>query len=106
MAKELGRTRTKTWKLGEVCQGGIITVQTNGHGILIHGKEWDYSKGSNKGSDQSQAKIFTTLDINATDQGADSKVEEFLTELTSSYHAEQIAKWIEGEVNYTHRNFF
>ena len=35
---------TKTWKLGEICKGGIITVETKGNIVTIIGKEWDYSK--------------------------------------------------------------
>jgi hypothetical protein len=31
---------TKTWKIGEVCQGGIITVEIKNSAISVIGKEW------------------------------------------------------------------
>jgi hypothetical protein len=46
----------KTWKLGEVCRGGIITVETKENKVAIIGKEWDFAAGSNRGSNQSNAK--------------------------------------------------
>ena len=60
----------KTWKLGEVCQGGVITVQTTKTQVKVIAKEWDYSKGSNRGSDQSGAKEFNRLEVNLLDSNA------------------------------------
>ena len=45
------KTKTKTWKLGEICQGGVVTVEVTGQKIAVIGKEWDYSAGSRKSSD-------------------------------------------------------
>ena len=97
---DLTKKKIKTWKLGEVCQGGIITVQTNGHTTLIQGKEWDYSKGSSKSSDQSGAKVFISKEFVSTNFNAKYDADEFLNELTTYYHAEQIADWIKEQVNY------
>jgi hypothetical protein len=90
---------TKTWKLGEVCQGGVITVEINGNVISIIGKDWDYSAGSNKSSDQSNANEFTRCNIGITDMETHFKCYMFLTDLTTSYWADEIIKWIETKVN-------
>lgn len=88
--------KTHTWKIGEYCKGGIITVEINGNTIHIIGKEWDYSKGSNKGSDQSGAEEFDRCTITA-DGSVDCHREasNFLHDLTTSYYAEQVMEWIE-----------
>lgn len=39
---------TKTFKIGEYCKGGIITVETKGSTVHIIAKEWDYSQGTRK----------------------------------------------------------
>jgi len=89
---------TKTWKIGECCQGGIITVEIKGKVIAVIGKEWDFSKGSRKSSDQSGAKEFTRGTTIATEQYAENKIENFLTDLATSYHAGVILKWIKTKV--------
>jgi hypothetical protein len=50
---------TKTFKIGEYAKGGIITVEITGKVIVVIGKEWDFSTGSRRSSDQSNAKEFT-----------------------------------------------
>jgi hypothetical protein len=96
---------TKTWKLGEVCQGGVITVEINGNVINIIGKEWDSSAGYNKSSDQSNAKEFTRKTIVTIDSEAYNKCYFFLTDLTTSYYADEISKWIETKVKFE-RKFY
>lgn len=98
--------KTKTWKLGEICQGGVVTVNVKGQSITIIGKEWDYSKGSNKGSDQSGAKEFTRFEIEANEYGASRKVLEFLQNLMHSWAADEIEKWIKERVTFTSDNFW
>ena len=100
------KKKTKTWKLGEICQGGVVTVEITGQKIAVIGKEWDYSKGSNKGSDQSKAQEFTRLEIEAHEFGASRKVLEFLQDLMHSWAADEISKWIEGQVVYTEKTFW
>lgn len=94
----------KTWKLGEVCRGGIITVETKGNDVAIIGKEWDYSQGTRRGSNQANAKEWTRLEINSTDRSAYRSAFNFLHDLTTSYHAEQVLDWIKDKVD--DNNFF
>jgi hypothetical protein len=89
---------TKTWKIGEYAKGGIITVEITGKVIAIIGKEWDTSTGYNKSSDQSNAKEFTRGTVTADDSEAYRKMYFFLTDLTTSYYADNILKWIETKV--------
>lgn len=90
--------KTKTFKIGEVCQGGIITVEIHGKVVIIIGKEWDYSQGTRKGSNQSNAKEFTRGTVLSTDTDAVRKIEMFLNDLTTSYWSDQIMKWIRTKV--------
>lgn len=88
---------TKTFKIGEYAKGGIIQVKIQGKVITVIGKEWDYSKGSNKGSDQSNAKEFTRGTIISTDENAYRKLYEFISDLTTSYYTDEIIKWIQSK---------
>lgn len=88
---------TKTFKLGEWAKGGVITVNINGDNITVIGKEWDYSKGSRKSSDQSGAKEFTRLEVKSTEIDAYKKLLIFLQDLTTSYYADTILEWIESK---------
>lgn len=90
---------TKTFKIGEYCKGGVITVEITGKLIVIIGKEWDFSTGSRKSSDQSKAKEFTRGSIiNEPQTNVFQQVSEFLTDLTTSYYADVIIKWIESKI--------
>jgi len=89
---------TKTWKLGEVCRGGIITVEATSKQVNVIGKEWDYSKGSRRSSDQSNAKEFTRETVNTDSAYAYRTLDNFLNDLTTSYYAGQVMDWIESKV--------
>lgn len=89
---------TKTWKIGEYCQGGIITIEIQGNSIAVIGKEWDYSKGSNRGSDQSKAQEFRRDVVAVDDNGAPYKLRNILCDLSTSYYSDEIIKWIESKV--------
>ena len=91
---------TKTFKIGEYCKGGVITVETTAKKVAVIGKVWDYSKGSGKGSDQSKAKEFTRLEVMIDEPDARSKVDWFLFDLTTSYYADEVMKWIESKVSF------
>ena len=91
---------TKTWRLGEVCRGGVITVTTTKNTVLVQAKEWDTSKGYSKGSDQSQAKEWNRLEVNLSDRDAESKADWFLFDLTTSYWAGEIMDWIKTKVKF------
>jgi hypothetical protein len=91
---------TKTWKLGEVCRGGVITVTTTKNTVLVQAKEWDTSKGWNKGSDQSGAKEWNRLEVNLSDSKAESNLNWFLWDLTTSYWTSEILDWIKTKVTF------
>ena len=97
---------TKTWKLGEVCRGGVITIETTKTQVKVIAKEWDTSKGFNKGSDQSQAKEWNRLEVNIAEKDSRSKIEWFLFDLTTSYWADEILKWIETKVDLQKSKFW
>jgi hypothetical protein len=88
----------KTWKIGEYSKGGVISVEINGKAINIIGKEWDYSKGTNKNSNQSNAKEFTRSIILSNDSEAESKMFFFLTDLTTAYYADNVIQWIKSKI--------
>jgi len=89
---------SKTFKIGEYAKGGIIQVKIQDKVITVIGKEWDYSTGSNKGSDQSNAKEFTRGTVLATENNAYRKLYEFIVDLTTSYYTDEIIKWIQSKV--------
>jgi hypothetical protein len=91
---------TKTWKLGEVCRGGVITIETTKTQVKVIAKEWDFSKGSNKGSDQSKAKEWNRLEVNLSDTDAETKLDWFLWDLTTSYWTSEIMDWIKTKVEF------
>jgi hypothetical protein len=95
--------KTKTWKLGEYAKGGVISVEVNktfryGNVITIIGKEWDYSKGTNKNSNQNNAKEFIRSIILSNDSEAERKMFFFLTDLTTAYYADNVIQWIKSKI--------
>lgn len=94
---------TKTWKLGEVCQGGVITVETTSKEATIIAKEWDFTAGSRRSSNQSNAKEFNRLTVSNDESLQRNKLENFLTDLSTSYHADVILKWIESKTEVTNK---
>jgi hypothetical protein len=89
---------TKTFKIGEYAKGGVITAEVNGKVITIIGKDWDTSTGYSKSSNQSNAKEFTRATVLANEQNAEWKLSEFLCDLTTSYYADEIIKWVKSKV--------
>jgi hypothetical protein len=89
---------TKTWKIGEYCKGGVITVEIKGKVINIIAKEWDYSTGSKKSSNQSQAKEFSRCTVMMyhifLSADAHRMCDNYLNDLTTSYYSDQILDWI------------
>lgn len=93
---------TKTWKLGEYAQGGIITVTTTPNTVTVIGKQWDMSQGTRRSSNQSNAKEFSRkeFDISHSTNGmVQYAIEGELCHLTTSYYADQIMKWIKSKVS-------
>ena len=95
----------KTWKLGEVCKGGVISVSITGKTIVVMGKDWDTSKGWSTASDQSNAKEFTRLTVSADDRDVRRELDDFLNDLTSSYHGGNVLEWIESKVAFTNNSW-
>jgi hypothetical protein len=91
---------SKTWKLGEVCRGGVITVETTKTQVKVIAKEWDTSKGYSKGSDQSKAKEWNRLEVNLSVSSAERKIDNFLNDLTTSYWSSEILDWIKTKVEF------
>ena len=91
----------KTFKIGERCKGGIITVETKGDKVTVIGKDWDFSAGSNKGSNQSNAKEWTRLEVDAKSSSSRNEVDDFLNDLTSCFYSDKVLKWIEDEAKVT-----
>lgn len=97
---------TKTWRIGEYAKGGVITAIATKTKVTIIGKEWDTSKGFNKGSDQSNAKEFTRLEVSTNDNDADRKLTMFLLDLTTSYYTDQIIDWSKSKSDLNKRMFW
>lgn len=90
--------KTKTWKIGEYCQGGVLTVEITGKVISVIGKEWDHSAGIRKSSNQSKAQEFRRGTVLSTDAQAERKLLDFLCELTTGYYADMVLQWIKKSV--------
>ncbi len=97
---------TKTFKLGEYCKGGVITAIATKTKVTIIGRDWDTSKGFNKGSDQSNAKEFTRLEVSTNDSDADRKLTMFLLDLTTSYYTDEIINWCTSKSDLNKRMFW
>jgi len=92
----------KTWKIGEYCKGGVLTTEVTNTKILVIGKEWDFSTGSRKSSDQSKAKEFTRLEVQIKKTDMSMALDAFdiyLNDLTSHYYAEQVLDWIKSKID-------
>ena len=89
---------TRTWKLGEIARGGVITAEVKGNKVAIIGKDWDMSAGTQRGSSQKNAEEWTRLEVEITTHEIHSKLFDFLTDLTSSYYANKIIDWVESKL--------
>jgi hypothetical protein len=88
---------TKTFNIGECALGGVITVEIQGKVITVIGKDWDFSAGSSKNSDQSNAEEFIRGTVLSTEPNAKRKLMDFLEYLTTYYYAQEICKWVESK---------
>ena len=73
---------TKTFKIGEYAMGGIIQVQITGKIIQVFVKEWDTKE------------VLRTGTTSTQDEGVERKLSDFLNDVTTSYYAEKVMKWI------------
>jgi hypothetical protein len=92
---------TKTFKIGEYCKGGVITVEATAKKVTIIAKEWDFSQGSSKGSNQSNAKEWNRLEVSTNSSDAENKLMWFLFDLTTSYYTDQILEWVKTKTKFT-----
>jgi hypothetical protein len=92
---------TKTWKIGEVCQGGIITVEIKNSAISVIGKEWIFENGTKRSSNQSKAKEFTRKTVLASESRAEYKLDDFICELATSYWASTITDGLKPKLDST-----
>ena len=98
--------KTKTWKIGEYAKGGVITVEIQGKVITVIGKDWDMSQGTRRGSNQSNAKEFTRIEVNVEQRDADRQLSMFLNDLTTSYYTDKLMEWIESKSELDKRMFW
>ena len=89
--------KNKTFKIGEYCKGGIITVEVKDRIITLIGREWDYSRGQ---AGAINAKEFTRLEVDAREFRTDERINEFLWDLTSSFYADKVMVWIKDNCPY------
>ena len=92
---------SKTFKIGEYCKGGVITVEATAKKVTIIAKEWEFSQGSSKGSNQSKAKEWNRLEVPTTSSDAERQLDWFLFDLTTSYYAGQVMDWIKTKTKFT-----
>lgn len=90
---------THTWKIGEYCTGGIITVNVEDNRVRLILKDWDYSTGSRRSSDQTNATVLEHVTYNADDQDAYRDMIQQLGVWTTSYYAEKVMEWVMTKVN-------
>jgi len=97
---------TKTFKIGEYCRGGIITVETKGNKVTVIGKDWDHSQGTRRSSNQKNAKEWTRLEVDSEDSNAFRELSNFLLDLTTSYYTDEVMKFIESKVKLSSQGFW
>ena len=91
---------SKTFKLGEVAIGGVITVNVNADEITVITKDWDYSAGSNKGSNQKNAEELYRKSFSLSNRDAERNILWYLGDETTSYYADKILDWIKTKVKF------
>ena len=91
---------SKTFKLGEYAKGGVITVNTTSKEVVVIIKDWDFSTGSNRGSDQSNAEELYRESFSLSNRDAEQNILWYLGDETASYHANKILDWVKTKVKF------
>jgi hypothetical protein len=91
----------KTFKIGEYCKGGVITVEASKRTVTIIAKDWDMSQGTRRSSNQSNAKEFDRIEVFTSSNYAERELNNFLHDLTTSYYAGQVMDWIKSKTTFT-----
>ena len=96
---------TKTFKIGESCEGGIITVQTGVNKVTVIQKQWDYSQGTRKSSNQKNAEEIDRIEVSTT-EGAEGlrRIERSLQEITTDYYTYKVLGYIQAKVTFKKKN--
>lgn len=92
---------TRTWKLGEISRGGVITAKVKGANVTVIAKDWDTSAGWSRGRSQANAEEWDRLELDINDRSFGPELSNYLNDLTTSYYADKITDWIESKVTKT-----
>jgi hypothetical protein len=87
----------KTFKIGEVCRGGVITAETTAKTVTIISKQWDTTGGYSRAASQENAKELDRLEVNVSDEQAYRKLYNYLDDLSTSYWADKILEWVKSK---------
>jgi hypothetical protein len=96
----------KTFKIGEVCRGGVITAETTAKTVTIISKEWDTSGGYSRAASQENAKELNRLTVNVDDENAYRKLDQYLSDLSTSYWADKILVWVKSKSKLDKKSFW
>jgi hypothetical protein len=75
--------RTKTWRIGEYCAGGVIRAKSCGEIVKLEIRDY-YSDA--------------LLDTGAFGRIHERQILEFLIDFTTSYYSDEVLKWIKQKV--------
>jgi uncharacterized Ntn-hydrolase superfamily protein len=93
----------ETFNIGETCVNGVISIEINKatKTVDVINRLWDIQKGWTKKSDQSNSKEMSRKTI-SFENSKNFQTELFmtLTDLTTTYHAENIENWIKGKIDF------
>lgn len=73
----------KQWKIGEYCEGGILSVEIKGKNVVISCLDWNTKK---------PVRICNFLDYEINDMNNN------LNDMTSSYYADKVLTWIKENI--------
>ena len=96
---------TKTFKIGEVCQGGIITVEITKTQIKVIGKEWNHENGGRRRG-QKNNKEWTREEFDIDSSRVEHRIENYISGLATSWWADNILKWIKTKVEFKANPFW
>jgi len=88
---------TKTWKIGERCRGGIITIEIKGEQIHLIGKDWNHENGGRR-SQQVNNKEWCRKTLHVNSKNVRNEICFYLNDLTTYYYTDIMLKWIESKV--------
>lgn len=91
---------TKTFKIGEYSRGGVITAEVKKNKVTVIFKEWDFSTGSRRSSNQKNAKELYRVEVDVDANNSEQNLMSALYDDTTSYYADMIMKWIKTKVSF------